>query len=86
MRVSHRPARTGIAPARRHASTATVGPTSPSIGPSIMASSPGSANAWRRKRPSISSQSRRLKTRLSLRPEVPEVVNSPIQDSRGLQV
>jgi hypothetical protein len=86
VRVSHIPASTGMLPRVRAASTPTVGPSSPSIGPRSMKISPGGGAGLRCSRSSMSRKSRRETTRLSLRPEVPEVVKIPIPVSRGLHV
>jgi hypothetical protein len=86
VRVSHIPARTGMLPRCRAASTPTDGPSSPSIGPSSMKISPGGGAGLRCSSAIIMRQSRHETTRLSLRPEVPDVVNIPIQVSRGLHV
>ena len=48
--------------------------------------SPGGGAGVRCSRAIISRQSRHETTRLSLRPEVPDVVNMPIHVSRGLHV
>ena len=86
VRVSHIPASTGMLPRRRAASTPTEGPSRPSTGPSSMKISPGGGAGLRCSRPIMSRQSRQETTRLSLRPDVPEVVKIPIHVSRGLHV
>ena len=86
VRVSHMPASTGMLPRWRAASTPTDGPSSPSTGPRSMKISPGGGAGLRCSIPIMSRQSRQETTRLSLRPDVPEVVKIPIHVSRGLHV